>query len=468
MQITFTNGTPEQHQVVREALGDLLHLDTDAAFPFAWEISFIPNPVADEHVHHPFAVTVLNGSVPTTKFRDDFPRFEPTNTWGSPGFARETVIHELGHAAEVNLATDVQEKVAQLFGVAQADLYPTEKAWQDRPGEGMAETFKDAFLPQHLREFANRTNVKLPIPKYPEFRHLFRSGSGGGGGDDVFLRNTPNSDFSLGPPSSYDGVEGLASPLIAFYPNAWLAGSDAVLTDDAALASSLGLTVDGPLLTSDLVFDLTLPESSPLYRVWDGGAFQDWSGFVGRHVPSSVVPFPAPGAFAEDMAQVLAFIWWVQTYDGTNGWRTHENWSIGWAVSPGSPEPEVGGLYQSDVTYFLDFVAGSTVNSFPLIGPGESFTHTYEPPGGVDLVRVSSVWFLTSATYWQDVILGGGLPSHVNVDDVLTDPEVLALQPRAAGGIQGTPQEVPRGETVPGDDRAGRRRTHRRRIATRV
>lgn len=177
MNITFLNGTTEQHDAVREALGDLLHLDTDTVFSFPWDIDFVPNPVSDPAVHHAFAVTELIPAHPVTHFRDDFPRFSPVDTYGSPASARQAVIHELGHAAEANLATDVQEMVAALFGATQATLYPTDRAWEDRPGEGMAETFKDAFLPQALRATPNSTNVKIPIPKYAELRRLFRSGT---------------------------------------------------------------------------------------------------------------------------------------------------------------------------------------------------------------------------------------------------------------------------------------------------
>lgn len=183
MDLTFLNGSDHQHEVVRDALRSLLHLNLDR-FNFSVEVSFAPNPVSDPLVHHPFAVTVT-GFPTTITIRDDFPHFQVGGAmhseYASLDFARETVIHELGHALLHRLPRALEEEIADLFDTTPDTWNPTGVKWENRPEEGIAETFKDAFLPNSQREFTNRTNVAIPIRKYQDFRHIFRESAATGG-----------------------------------------------------------------------------------------------------------------------------------------------------------------------------------------------------------------------------------------------------------------------------------------------
>lgn len=177
MNVTFINGSAYQQEVVLRALGSLLHLDLDR-FTFDAEIEFVANP--DPNIHNEFATT--EGPPILIQLREDFPHFAPQALWGDIRFANETVIHELGHALLRVLETSVLASILELFDATIEDYdSDDERAWENRVREGIAETFKDAFLPNSLRLHANRTNVKLPITKYPDFRAIFRSGLAGGG-----------------------------------------------------------------------------------------------------------------------------------------------------------------------------------------------------------------------------------------------------------------------------------------------
>lgn len=172
MDITFINGTAEQQAAVTQALGFLLHLDLDR-YQFAMVYEFSANPSGDPVVHHPLALTTSEPGSATTNIRDDFPDYVGLNDLR---WAYETVVHELGHAILHQLPATVQEQLAALFGTTPETWEPA-ITWEDRPEEGIAETFKDAFLPQAHRVNANRTTQRIPISKYAEFRRLFRRGA---------------------------------------------------------------------------------------------------------------------------------------------------------------------------------------------------------------------------------------------------------------------------------------------------
>lgn len=200
MNVNFLNGSDRQHEVVRAALRKLLHLDLDR-FGFSINVSFVPNPVSDPHVHHPFAVTTPGFPV-DMKFRDDFPHFQVGGSqldratqrdYSSERFAIETVIHELGHAILHQLPSVLESEVTDLFHTTPAEMNPTNRRWEDRPEEGIAETFKDAFLPRGQREFSNRTNVTIPIRKYPRFRAIYRESAATGG--EAFLEDFDSGSF---------------------------------------------------------------------------------------------------------------------------------------------------------------------------------------------------------------------------------------------------------------------------------
>lgn len=172
MNVNFLNGSAVQQDVFNSAIDNLLHLDL-GRFAFDLDVEFVDNP--DPAIDNEFASAYADDSPPRIALRSDFPNFAPTQLWGSIQFAMETVIHEIAHILIPQLPSEVWQEVLDLFGVTQADFDDDgDQAWEDRFREGFAETFKDAFLPAFFRFSANRTNVKLPIHKYPAFRAIFR------------------------------------------------------------------------------------------------------------------------------------------------------------------------------------------------------------------------------------------------------------------------------------------------------
>lgn len=224
VEVAFTNGSADQRRVVNDSLGLLLHLDLDR-FDFTLTIDFRPNPVSDPNTHHPFAVTESFPDHEETHFRDDFPRFREGGDYGTERFAQETVIHEVGHAILHQLPAAQEAAIVGMFGTTPAEMNPIDRRWEDRPEEGIVETFKDAFLPQGQREFANRTSQKLPIHDYPQFRRRWRDASvvpGTGETEDVvypsFSGGAGEKPYGL-PPSSPlvgDGYPDAAAILSSF------------------------------------------------------------------------------------------------------------------------------------------------------------------------------------------------------------------------------------------------------------
>lgn len=199
MDLTFVNGTGEQKQLFREALAELLHFPTEFIGLAEWTVEFVADP--DEgKTHTEFAVTKYTGynsGVALTRMRTDAPHFpEP---WGGINFYKECVIHEFAHAVYSNLPPGTRIQIAELFGAGTDNpevIFNPDKLWQDRVGEGIAETFKDAFLPQRYRRYSNRTNRKISLRLYPLFRALFRGLTGAGGFNYVYGGSSYRVDLS--------------------------------------------------------------------------------------------------------------------------------------------------------------------------------------------------------------------------------------------------------------------------------
>lgn len=185
MILKFNNGSDLQKQVVRETLNDLLHLPTDNLGLAEWEVEFVADP--DEgKTHTEFAITKYEYSSghALTKIRSDFPHFQRP-LWNGLGFARECVAHEFFHAVFANLAPGVRDQIVHLFGASSDDpdiINDPDKPWERRVVEGIAETAKDAFLPQRYRRYSNRTKRRISIIEYPKFRALVRGVGGGSAG----------------------------------------------------------------------------------------------------------------------------------------------------------------------------------------------------------------------------------------------------------------------------------------------
>lgn len=174
MELTFTNGTSLQQSACRTVAHNLLNLPFDS-IPLELTVEFTPDPL--ESTHNEFAATAWQyGSLEAeTRIASVAPNWKPP--WRGVRFLQETFAHELGHALFASLPEARRIAIAQMFGAdsdSLEELSPAGSAWEDRISEGIAETFKDAFLPQRYRRYTNRTNHRISISRYPEFRALWR------------------------------------------------------------------------------------------------------------------------------------------------------------------------------------------------------------------------------------------------------------------------------------------------------
>lgn len=174
MELTFINGTTLQKAACRTAASNLLNLPFDV-IPLSVTVEFVADP--EPSIHNEFAWTEATyGSVNSyIRIDEDAPDWQ--HPWNGVLFLQGVFAHELGHAFYAALPEATRVAVAQMFG-AQSDelgeLKPPGSQWEDRILEGICETFKDAFLPQRFRKFAVRTNRRISINRYPEFRAHFR------------------------------------------------------------------------------------------------------------------------------------------------------------------------------------------------------------------------------------------------------------------------------------------------------
>lgn len=196
MNYDFANGTARQDELWAEAAHHLLNMPFDSiGLDVAVEFVDPDEVVAKGHTDLAITTFTYGSTSATTIVRDDAPDFGSQRpaleagaaAWGLPydpvKFYMETAIHELGHAAFAALSQQNRLAVVRLFGVNTDDLAvlaPEGAAWEDRIIEGIAETYKEAFLPGRFRLFPNRTRRRLPYGLYPMFRAIFRRGGGVG------------------------------------------------------------------------------------------------------------------------------------------------------------------------------------------------------------------------------------------------------------------------------------------------
>lgn len=188
MELTFTNGSDQQQSLWREALHKLLHLPFDE-LPLGVTITFVdPASLGGKQTTLAETTWTYGSNESTTQVRNDAPGFAGAPdlvalaasmglTYDATKHFHETAAHETGHSAFAALPEENRIAIAQMFGASSdsvEELFPESKAWEDRPGEAIAETFKEAFLPRRYRVFPNRTNIHIGYDKFPEFRRLFR------------------------------------------------------------------------------------------------------------------------------------------------------------------------------------------------------------------------------------------------------------------------------------------------------
>lgn len=192
MNFVFTNGTATQKARWEESVERFLNLPENA-LPLQIEVTFVDPSTLVGHGHTDLAVTTwtYGDTESTCQVRNDAPNFGSQEAalraeaaalgleYNPDRFYAETSAHETGHSAFASLPENRRVAIARMFGAESDDieeLQPAGKPWQDHIMEAIAETFKEAFLPRRYRVFANRTNIKIPYSKFPEFRALFRAG----------------------------------------------------------------------------------------------------------------------------------------------------------------------------------------------------------------------------------------------------------------------------------------------------
>lgn len=189
MTYEFLNGTDQQQRLWAEAIDHFLTLPKDA-LPLSIEIQFVdPSEVASGHTDLAATTYSYGSEQASTVVRNDAPGFGDQRKtlealaqsmgldYSEERFYMETAAHELGHALYAALPEDKRVQIAQMFGAATdspEELQPEGTDWRDHISEGIAETFKEAFLPRRYRVFPNRTNKHIPYHQFPEFRSLWR------------------------------------------------------------------------------------------------------------------------------------------------------------------------------------------------------------------------------------------------------------------------------------------------------
>lgn len=176
MELSFANGTDLQKSACRTVAHNLLNLPFDD-IPLNVTVEFVSDP-DPSNTENEFASTSYTYGDPssTIKIASVAPNWP--DPWTGVQFLQETFAHELGHAFFAALPQESRLTLARMFGAKSDDLSEinnTSIKWVNRVIEGIAETFKDAFLPQRYRRFANRTNRRISISEYPEFRRIFRN-----------------------------------------------------------------------------------------------------------------------------------------------------------------------------------------------------------------------------------------------------------------------------------------------------
>lgn len=210
MNIDLTGLTPVQGQWVRDALGFCLFPFDDLRPAVSVEFAFDGAGAPEGHKNYMWAIkhtgnSYTVGGWPQNGTADDVnmkanPEAFPTLETLKP-FFMESVIHELGHVLafwrDTFYVGDFKEDMAPLFVHSNAatgeielrdgtvdDWNPTGKPWEERIQEGVAEAFKDGYLPEAYRHFESRSNWEVPRDRWSAFLHLLLPCDESEGGGD--------------------------------------------------------------------------------------------------------------------------------------------------------------------------------------------------------------------------------------------------------------------------------------------
>jgi hypothetical protein len=171
VNVTLTGGTSQQRQWFEEAVREA------GTYPFDKltvnvTVSWVDEPPCPGHKETACTTTAdgVNFELKIRNTLDTFGRL----------FYDEIVVHELGHVISFALTTVAERQTmcawfhkhvpgeGDVPGTA-ADLNPLDQPWEDRIQEAMAETVKDAIMPDRYREADNRTNWEIDRDRYEDF-----------------------------------------------------------------------------------------------------------------------------------------------------------------------------------------------------------------------------------------------------------------------------------------------------------
>lgn len=189
MIFNFANGTQRQQDLWREAIDRLLNFPS-SAIPLTIAVEFLdPSELKGGHTDLAETTWTYGSTNASTVIRNDAPSFGDQQkvmeayaaslgiAYSIEKFYAESSAHELGHALFAALPQPKRVAIAELFGASSdslEELAPEGSDWQDRIIEGIAETFKEAFLPRRFRLFPNRTRRTIAYRDFPAFRAIFR------------------------------------------------------------------------------------------------------------------------------------------------------------------------------------------------------------------------------------------------------------------------------------------------------
>jgi hypothetical protein len=188
LKLTFKDSvTSQQRAWWNEALSHMTWPYDAATVEFEATVETVDEPPCEGHAEYmcTFVWTYSDGRRPTVEFFMRTGADDPTQSFNAgvaddvKSFFMESVVHEYGHAityvfmthddvSKAKIAAWFQQKKTGKSG-ALADWDAEDAAWEDKIAEGLAETFKDVWMPAANRYFNNRTNWWITQRSYAEF-----------------------------------------------------------------------------------------------------------------------------------------------------------------------------------------------------------------------------------------------------------------------------------------------------------
>lgn len=187
LQLEFKDSvTSQQKAWWNEALSRMTFLKDAKTVKFNADVATVDEPPCEGHGEYMCTQVryYLDGSTPDAHFYIKTGADDPTQSFNSgvasdiKSFFMESVIHEYGHALTFGyLATDDAKKadLCHMFRykktgrVGTLEDWNPEGEWADKIQEGVAEFFKDVYMPAQFRYFENRSNWWMNKGDFPAF-----------------------------------------------------------------------------------------------------------------------------------------------------------------------------------------------------------------------------------------------------------------------------------------------------------